>query len=1005
MNFAKLFTSLASVEDVQRPSQPAFTCRNETGNNKSGGARKRKAQGEQDGSFKKKPCYQTEMTRPDNVASDGVIRNHFDKAGRSVPCHKGQNYRTNTNRDVYKPQGPKKKPGGEKYQQQQSSRGRHACTRGGAQRKGGGFRRNQMKKQEPRENRPRFMTQEFKDQNAVLLDGRLLCRHFIWGRCIKATDCQLEHVKVYNDIIKEVCKFYVQGLCTKGASCPYMHKSFPCKFFHRRGKCSQGDSCKFSHEPLNDVTNQLLEEALRRDQELCELARKAEETTPEQQTAADESETTEASKPPDIFLQPLRPKFYQSIDTKTEEEALSCLAEEEEPVPSHIADVTQADSLPSTSPINDDSNSANEEEPVCYSVEAVLGPKLFRPFTSFSANPRNQEPASLSSTDCSVDSITQSQVPYSVEAVLRSSKSIERSTFGHTSTTSAAQTISYSPRTYCEQIPDLQNSHSQYKGNIRNETDRFQETTLRSLPSLPANIGQTVMSSTNLPLPSADCLKREGKIDKSPKPSQTSSPVARSVLPLDDSSPVNSCRQSVPPSGPSSLKSIFSRPPWQTSAPKHPPQQKLHDSEVKGRAAVQCVKNPVKLRELGNSLSGSFAAEQRTGSRMDSKPDLGPDTKRHSSAETTGESRDQTTRRCDLPAENHDILKRPFHGLFATPIAGNLPPVDDSVTRPRGSSQASNPALQSAGCKASPPKPEPDKVSTGSFLRLFAAPLAAAPLPCLQSQPDSKMSAQSADDTPHLPDSKQAASDVETPRPTHLTNEQTSLGPKSHVSPKIDRNGSTEDMKKPRKQRVNPACSTKAGNRSLTSASPFPRDKTRPVDPPQQPIITSHNNSAAGSAAHSVLKTLFQCLSPYQQDGEQQGGIQLHVPSEGEKKEQSGLGCVAPKQPNSKKQQRQQKKLKTQTYQSSPGKTVTHREHQPRPFSSPTSSVATGGLTDPQVRYSGGLKPVVRPMQPSTQSTLRQTSEAGQGAGQPVAAAPLKDLFKTLDAAVFHFGH
>lgn len=98
------------------------------------------------------------------------------------------------------------------------------------------------------------MTQEFKDQNAILVDGRLLCRHFIYGRCVKvdyavtyklsffsflffkknnynahvlfsmqADGCQLEHVEAYNDLIKAACKFYIQGFCTKGAACPYMH--------------------------------------------------------------------------------------------------------------------------------------------------------------------------------------------------------------------------------------------------------------------------------------------------------------------------------------------------------------------------------------------------------------------------------------------------------------------------------------------------------------------------------------------------------------------------------------------------------------------------------------------------------------------------------------------------------------------------------------------------------------------------------------------------------------
>lgn len=41
-------------------------------------------------------------------------------------------------------------------------------------------------KQKPR----RSMTQEFQEQNALLLDGRLLCRHFLWGRCIKVGSCR-----------------------------------------------------------------------------------------------------------------------------------------------------------------------------------------------------------------------------------------------------------------------------------------------------------------------------------------------------------------------------------------------------------------------------------------------------------------------------------------------------------------------------------------------------------------------------------------------------------------------------------------------------------------------------------------------------------------------------------------------------------------------------------------------------------------------------------------------
>lgn len=115
-------------------------------------------------------------------------------------------------------------------------------------------------------------------------------------------------------------------------------QSFPCKFFHRREKCSQGADCRFSHEPLDDVTNQLLDEvcqcvkaqstkslcsllcfdikcsyvsrqALKRENELIELSKRAEQETSGPPANADESEMMETNPVPDIFLQPLRCKL------------------------------------------------------------------------------------------------------------------------------------------------------------------------------------------------------------------------------------------------------------------------------------------------------------------------------------------------------------------------------------------------------------------------------------------------------------------------------------------------------------------------------------------------------------------------------------------------------------------------------------------------------------------------------------------------------------------------
>uniref|UniRef100_A0A3B5LWJ5 C3H1-type domain-containing protein n=1 Tax=Xiphophorus couchianus TaxID=32473 RepID=A0A3B5LWJ5_9TELE len=100
------------------------------------------------------------------------------------------------------------------------------------------------------EEKPKFMTQEFKDQN-TLLKKKFDSHHF----------------QGYNDIIKEACKYYIKGFCINGQSCPYMHNillPFSCLIAEitvrngrTKGNCLQEGNCRFSHEPLNDVTEKL----------------------------------------------------------------------------------------------------------------------------------------------------------------------------------------------------------------------------------------------------------------------------------------------------------------------------------------------------------------------------------------------------------------------------------------------------------------------------------------------------------------------------------------------------------------------------------------------------------------------------------------------------------------------------------------------------------------------------------------------------------------------------
>uniref|UniRef100_A0A1A8AYD4 C3H1-type domain-containing protein n=1 Tax=Nothobranchius furzeri TaxID=105023 RepID=A0A1A8AYD4_NOTFU len=367
MAFANLFSSLATVnENETRPDRSDLIFRSKTEDGV--GERKRKAQSQQRGSHKRR-CYQTSTSfdtfRP-NVQTKGCQRrradsedrgdcrknNHSSKPGyNSTQNCKNHNYKTKQNRNVKQQQWK------QANQQQHRNRMRNNNKDG----------RNFPKKdgrddKDIRQEKPRFMTPEFMEQNALLVDGRLLCRHFLWGRCIKAEECQLEHVQGHNDLIKESCKFYIQGFCWKGESCPYMHKSFPCKFFHRKRTCLHEENCKFSHDPLNEVTEKLLDEVLKQEKEYFELSKEAKQDPSEQPT----SETDVVDANLDVLPQPL--SFYNSTEAQTE------------------TNIHQADEGGSVAaePHCSPSNSPNPHEPVSYSVEAVLGSQHSRTLSCFS---------------------------------------------------------------------------------------------------------------------------------------------------------------------------------------------------------------------------------------------------------------------------------------------------------------------------------------------------------------------------------------------------------------------------------------------------------------------------------------------------------------------------------------------------------------------------------------------------------------------------------------------
>ncbi|KAE8301013.1 Zinc finger CCCH domain-containing protein 6 [Larimichthys crocea] len=920
MAFANLFKGLSPVvEDVKSPAQPVSTLRNQT-DGKRDTDRKRKTQCEQPGHYGKKQLHQAQAARATfgsfhmhNTGSEhGFTREVMHSHSHNNMGHKGQNYKPKNNSHVTREkQEPKKKSEWQKNQHQHKNRGRTAYKGGGHQtrptwKKGGGDRKNKNFTWDFQVKRPRFMTQEFKDQNVLLVDGRLLCRHFLWGKCIKGDECQLEHIEGYNDLFKEVCKYYVQGCCSKGESCPYMHKSFPCKFFHRKGKCSQGADCRFSHEPLNDVTKQLLDEALKRDNDLYELAKKAEQKSSEQPANTDESEVTEAI--PDIFKEPLRPNFYKSAEINTEKGTLFCQTEEQA-APLHTSDAAQLHSPPSTNPVN--------EEPVCYSVEAVLGPQRSKLFTSFVRTPRSQESTCLSSSDCTSDSVNQSQVPYSVDAVLRSCK--ENSTFGHSPTPPTEQTMSYTPKSYFEEIHDpLSSSDNQNKKdlrllNTRYEGKKSQEKCFKSLSFLQGHTGLASMTYQNLTLTSGNHIKQSGNLPQTHKPAERPLNEIKEELhlPLD----ITASRKSegILPFGPR----------HQTSVSKHPTQLKPHfpvqplDSEAsfkpmcpssdltesKGRTAVpaETVTSSIKSNSSkSNIVSCYFAPEQPIEIHLHSKKTqcsltLGTE---HFSTETTAVCTSKMAHCGDLAVGCEKPLKRPFHSLFASPIVDTVQPLDDPVTSSSCAQsliRSSYPVPQSADCRLNL---KPGKASARSFLSLFAAPVSAPPLPHMQSQPDysrtSSCSDHSVDNLSHS--SGIRALNLETPLPRQVRTEEISYTPRSPcLSP---------NAKKGKDHVVNPVCSPVRDSVSEMSTSP-PRcgNSSSPTHVhQQQPDISSHK-----ATANSVLKTLFLCLSPYQQDGKQQDSIQISVPTESEKKDESSTVCVKQLQKSQKKDRRKKK--------------------------------------------------------------------------------------------------
>merc|ERR1719367_1379524 len=86
-----------------------------------------------------------------------------------------------------------------------------------------------------------------------------ICKQYMLGKCPKSPErCPYSH-DCEPPKIMELCKFYLLERCAKKEKCLYLHKGFPCKYFHTGHRCmDDAESCKFSHGDLTDVTRTIL---------------------------------------------------------------------------------------------------------------------------------------------------------------------------------------------------------------------------------------------------------------------------------------------------------------------------------------------------------------------------------------------------------------------------------------------------------------------------------------------------------------------------------------------------------------------------------------------------------------------------------------------------------------------------------------------------------------------------------------------------------------------------
>ncbi|XP_051939812.1 uncharacterized protein LOC127612983 [Hippocampus zosterae] len=728
----------------------------------------------------------------------------------------------------------------------------------------------------------KYFSPEFREQNIVLVNEQIVCRHFLHGKCIKGDSCQMQHIEARNDLIKKHCKYYLQGACVKGDHCPFMHNilcsrpnnvivdynlvawstgeatsvwgkvlihfglmpevlqfhfrcflngcahSFPCKFFHKKGKCCKGEDCRFSHEPLNDITTQLLNEVMALE---VEYAKKNERSSVRPVTG-DEPEVTqvpnpvihqEANEGSGELVQPFKFNFYNSAEPNANNKE-TCWAEQ-------VRDVTKEDAQACEAACQSPSVVPSPGLPVLYSVEAVLGLKSSAVFkTPSSPNPTMLSAPLASSGCCGLS--THCKVPYSVD-VRMASKSTE---MGHSPTAAAPmpRVESYTPTGQLSSA-SLRNKASDLS---RPQNEPLRETTA-------CQVAQEIHSDDTPALTFTSKLTQAEKCAAYMITGRTRHKSSLHCLekeekqnPTTDTTSSVDCAQQLK-SSKLDFQSLFSSPPHLLSTPN--PTNDFYPLNQSLQRSTPFQESTSVLTALINA-SSEFAAcgkpnlpLQRLYSKNAKSALTFPAPQTYCSSGTTTQCKTETP---SLPALGYNkTLKTPLKSLFASSVLDA--PSSTTLSTPRHFTETvsatpkwTNIKYQDSTMKMTA---KPDQTCANSLCSLFTTPPSPLSPPCA---PQTNHSYQPEDTAALWSGAAQSEALIPTlvPQAASRAENDRLVDPKQQQQTQENAHRGTPTSKR-------------ATHQLLHGAHP-------PVD------------SSPAATSKSVLKTLFLSLSPYQQDSQ-----------------------------------------------------------------------------------------------------------------------------------------